>query len=153
MDLDRIIQFGFLLALYCILIVTPRYTLFQNSNSKTDTIDKIQKQILSIIFLIFISIIVVTIFATYVLEAKIVFFDNNTHDISNWVTLTVEITIGFSIAVIILIYSRFKGKEDSKEIAEKTVNETLEKTQGISISPTAHHHLDLSPSLRMMILF
>ena len=90
----------------------------------------------------------VIIFVTYVLEAKIVFFDNDTYDISNWVTLTVEIAIGFSIAVIILIYSRFKGKEDSEKIAKKTVEETLKKTIGVGTSPTTTlpsgfiHHIE-----------
>lgn len=134
MDLDRIIQFGFLLVFYGILIVVIRDTLFQKLKFKTDTIGKIRKQIFSIIFLIFIAVIVVIIFATYVLEAKMVFFDNDTNDISNWVTLTVEIAIGFSIAVIILIYSQFKGKKDSEGIMAGI--ETLERGLGIRVSPT-----------------
>jgi len=136
--LVKLINSVFLIFLHFILSGMVWFYIIQNQNMKTNPINEIKRQILSILLLIIFTIIIITILATYWLEIETIFFDkdNGIYDISNWITLIVEIGIGFSIALIILIYSRFKGKEDSKEIVEKTVKETLKEALVVGTSPT-----------------
>jgi len=57
-------------------------------------------------------------------------------DIANWITLTVEVAVGITIALVILIYSQFQGKRSIRGISkqlQETYDTILEiKTSGSS---------------------
>lgn len=63
-------------------------------------------------FIIFLGLFFIIVSINNYTEFTII----NNNDISNWITISIEIAIGFTIAILIMIYSQFKGKEIAKDM-------------------------------------
>jgi len=105
----------FIIALSIIFFVTLK----SKSSENTTEDEEKKKVILSVITVL--TIVVAGILITMVsiegfTDAE--YLDKN-HDVSNWITLTVEIGVGVVIAIIILIYSQSKNKITSQKFSNQ----------------------------------
>lgn len=133
------IIYAFLLFLFvmCSVIISS-YILKKPSEeeiAKNKVVNRMGLVVIPVSFGIVLTMITVTIFTGAPLKQD--------DDITNWTTLIVEIGIGITIALVILIYSQFQGKRSIKDPAEQ-----LQTTQDIinTMSTGSPHKIDIPSS-------
>lgn len=125
MLLVYIVIYTFLLFLFIICsIIVSLYILKKPTEeeiAKNKVVNRMGMIVIPVSFAIVLTIVTVAIFIGAPLKQG--------EDITNWVTLIVEIGIGITIALVILIYSQFQGKRSIKDLSKQ-----LQATQDTLIS-------------------
>jgi len=111
---------GFLLSLYILGSVIISSHLTKKPTAEEVTKNKVTSKMGLIIIPISFGI-VLTIFSVNLLTGAPL---KQGDDVSNWITLTVEIWVGIAIALVILIYSQFQSKRLMKELRKDVSADT-----------------------------
>lgn len=141
------IIFGISLTLIAIFSII--YVVITSKKSKNSTPNKEKRKTFGDIIIAITMVtagIVITIISIESFTISTFYDDRN--DVSNWVTLTVEIGVGIMIAVIILIYSRAREKEIAEGFSsrfdrfEDSMTDTMTQQQDIRTGTSQERYID-----------